>query len=86
MVRIAGFHPTGPGSIPGNGIIILSYRYRVTKKESQSQSCPRYRVIKRQSHKDTVTEAELQIKSQKETESQSQSCRYRVIKRQSNRN
>jgi hypothetical protein len=23
MVRIAGFHPAGPGSIPGNGMIVL---------------------------------------------------------------
>ena len=72
MVRIAGSHPAGQGTIPGNEIILLSYRYRV---------------IQIQSHKERVTESKLpQIQSHKETESQRHSHRGRVADKESKRN
>lgn len=30
MVRISGFHPDGPGSIPGIGALVFDHLYHIT--------------------------------------------------------
>ena len=30
MVRISGFHPDGPGSIPGIGALVFGHLYHIT--------------------------------------------------------